>query len=146
MGWTRGRRTLFAAALAATASILLSSCLLGDVRYLAGDDLGGRDNGTAGSLLAQQHLLGYLRQWTDGAVDGETGDDAYRQTTTSGGTNLVGILPGSDLADEYSIQPSLIYLWIKQVLDQAELMGILNMMYDLGLPLLGVECFPYLEE
>ena len=26
----------------------------------------------------------------------------------------------SDLADEYQIQPSLIYLWIKQVLDQAE--------------------------
>jgi hypothetical protein len=33
-----------------------------------------------------------------------------------------------------------------EVFDQAELMGILNMMYDLGLPLLGVECFPYLEE
>jgi hypothetical protein len=33
-----------------------------------------------------------------------------------------------------------------EVIDQAELMGILNMMYDLGLPLLGVECFPYLEE
>ncbi len=33
-----------------------------------------------------------------------------------------------------------------EVIDQAELMGILNMMYNLGLPLLGVECFPYLEE
>lgn len=29
-------------------------------------------------------------------------------------------VPVSDLADEYEIQPSLIYLWIKQVLDQAE--------------------------
>ncbi|MFM9115000.1 MAG: transposase [Planctomycetota bacterium] len=29
-------------------------------------------------------------------------------------------VPVSDLADEYQIQPSLIYLWIKQVLDQAE--------------------------
>ena len=33
-----------------------------------------------------------------------------------------------------------------EVIDQAELMGILNMMYDLGLPLLGVECFLYQEE
>jgi hypothetical protein len=33
-----------------------------------------------------------------------------------------------------------------EVVDQAALMGILNMMYDLGLPLLGVECFPYAEE
>jgi len=29
-------------------------------------------------------------------------------------------VPVSDLADEYQIQPSLIYLWVKQVLDQAE--------------------------
>lgn len=33
-----------------------------------------------------------------------------------------------------------------EVIDQAELMGILNMMYNLGLPLLGLECFLYLEE
>lgn len=29
-------------------------------------------------------------------------------------------VPVSDLADEYQIQPSMIYLWVKQVLDQAE--------------------------
>ena len=29
-------------------------------------------------------------------------------------------VPVSDLADEYQIQPSQIYLWVKQVLDQAE--------------------------
>jgi transposase len=29
-------------------------------------------------------------------------------------------VPVSDLADEHQIQPSLIYLWVKQVLDQAE--------------------------
>jgi transposase len=34
--------------------------------------------------------------------------------------HLADKVPVSDLADEYSIQPSLIYLWIKQVLDQAE--------------------------
>ncbi|MEQ8786572.1 MAG: transposase, partial [Pirellulaceae bacterium] len=34
--------------------------------------------------------------------------------------HLADKVPVSDLADEYQIQPSLIYLWIKQVLDQAE--------------------------
>jgi transposase len=34
--------------------------------------------------------------------------------------HLADKAPVSDLADEYRIQPSLIYLWIKQVLDQAE--------------------------
>ena len=29
-------------------------------------------------------------------------------------------VPVSDLADEYQIQPSQIYLWVKQLLDQAE--------------------------
>ncbi len=34
--------------------------------------------------------------------------------------HLADKVPVSDLADEYKIQPGLIYLWIKQVLDQAE--------------------------
>jgi len=34
--------------------------------------------------------------------------------------HLADKVPVSDLADEYHLQPSLIYLWIKQVLDQAE--------------------------
>lgn len=34
--------------------------------------------------------------------------------------HLADKVPVSDLADEYDIQPSLIYLWIKQVLEQAE--------------------------
>jgi transposase len=34
--------------------------------------------------------------------------------------HLADKVPVSNLADEYRIQPSLIYLWIKQVLDQAE--------------------------
>ena len=46
MSWTFGRRTAAAMAVAAASALLLSSCLLADVRYLASDDLGGRDNGT----------------------------------------------------------------------------------------------------
>jgi hypothetical protein len=33
-----------------------------------------------------------------------------------------------------------------EVIDQAALLGILNLLYDLRLPLLGVECFPYRME
>ena len=102
MTLARGRRIGVLAAVAVASSLLLSSCLMADVRYLASDDLGGRDNGTPGSVQAQEHLLHYLRAWTDGANEGD-GDDAYRQVTASGGTNLVGILPGSDLADEYVV-------------------------------------------
>ena len=34
--------------------------------------------------------------------------------------HVVDKVPVSNLADELGIQPSLIYLWVKQVLDQAE--------------------------
>lgn len=34
--------------------------------------------------------------------------------------HLADKVPVSDLADEYQIQPSVIYLWVKQLLDQAE--------------------------
>lgn len=34
--------------------------------------------------------------------------------------HLAGKEPVSNLADEFQIQPSLIHLWVKQVLDQAE--------------------------
>jgi transposase-like protein len=34
--------------------------------------------------------------------------------------HLSGKVPVSDLAAEFNVQPSLIHLWIKQVLDQAE--------------------------
>jgi transposase-like protein len=34
--------------------------------------------------------------------------------------HLSGKVPVSDLADELKLQPSLIHLWVKQVLDQAE--------------------------
>ena len=34
--------------------------------------------------------------------------------------HLAGKVPVSDLADELGVQPSLIHLWVKQVLEQAE--------------------------
>lgn len=34
--------------------------------------------------------------------------------------HVAGKVPVSDLADELGVQPSLIHMWVKQVLDQAE--------------------------
>ena len=70
-----------------------------DLERLASDAADGRNNGTPGSALAQNHILGYLRAWTDGPNTG-TGDASYMQAF-DGGTNLIGVLPGTDLADEY---------------------------------------------
>jgi len=98
---TTRTRAAVAVAIVLTAVLTLTSCLEADVRFLASDAMNGRNNGTAGSVAAQDHILTYLEAWTEGANPVGTGRDAYKQTTTSGGTNLVGILPGTDLADEY---------------------------------------------
>ncbi len=93
-----GRR-LRGAALALVLAVVAAGCVRGDLEFLAGDAIGGRDNGTPGSTSAQNYILGYLQSWTEG-VNGSSGADAYKQPI-SGGTNLVGVLPGTDLADEY---------------------------------------------
>jgi hypothetical protein len=98
---TRAKRAVAVLATVTTAVLVLTGCLEADVRFLASDDMGGRNNGTAGSIAAQDHILAYLQEWTEGANPAGTGADAYKQTTASGGTNLIGILPGTDLADEY---------------------------------------------
>ena len=84
------------------AGLLLAGCLKFDVDHLSSDAMGGRANGTAGSVAAQDHLVGYLSQWGVGANQTATGTAAFRQPF-SGGTNIIGIVPGSDLADEYVI-------------------------------------------
>lgn len=71
------------------------------VSTLASDELMGRDNQTEGSALAQQFLLDQLVLVSDPAVsDQDRG--GYRQEYALG-TNLIGIIPGTDLADEYVI-------------------------------------------
>jgi len=74
------------------------------VKKLAGKKLAGRDNQTPGSEGAQAFLIKQMKGLADGAVAGASGDAAYLQPFThlgETGTNVVGIMPGSDLADEY---------------------------------------------
>lgn len=66
------------------------------VEALSDDAMEGRDNQTAGSERAQEHLIGLLSEFTE-----PLGDD-YRQPFDQG-TNIVAVIPGGELADEYVI-------------------------------------------
>jgi hypothetical protein len=96
MPWRRGR-TLIALV---SAGVAMAGCSFVDVNRLAGDDTGGRNNGTAGSTKARQYLIEQLKPIADGLNGGATGDAAYLQAI-SGGTNVVAVIPGTDLADQY---------------------------------------------
>jgi Zn-dependent M28 family amino/carboxypeptidase len=85
------RWALCIAALAACA--VATGCTRYDVARLAGNETAGRDNGTAGSALARQFLTGELTQIS---TDVRTQD-------IGGGTNVLAVIPGTDLADEYVI-------------------------------------------
>jgi hypothetical protein len=79
--------------------LALSGCTQRDVSILADDAKAGRQNGSAGSAAARAWLIDELRPVADGLADG-SGDAAYTQPIT-GGANVMAIVPGTDLADEY---------------------------------------------
>lgn len=66
---------------------------------LAAEDFEGRNNLTEGSLRAQDYLIGLLREIGPG-VSGESDDEAYKHPFAQG-TNLVAIIRGRELPDEY---------------------------------------------
>jgi hypothetical protein len=74
------------------------------VKKLSGKQFAGRDNGTPGSVSAQTWLVRKLRRLGEGLNGGGTDDAAYKQAFThlgQSGTNLLAVMRGSDLADEY---------------------------------------------
>tara|TARA_R110000823_G_scaffold47903_9_gene121831 strand:- start:17847 stop:18998 length:1152 start_codon:yes stop_codon:yes gene_type:complete len=84
-----------------SALLLLPSCAEINTRVLANDVFEGRDNASAGSLLAQNYLISLMSgEGALGLNTAASGDDAYRQDF-AGGTNILALIPGSDLADEY---------------------------------------------
>jgi hypothetical protein len=84
--------------------LLVASCttLVTDVSVLSSDELEGRQNATAGSLEAQRYLIDRLRPFATGLDAARTGDDAYKQPFTDG-TNILGVIRGSQLPNEYVI-------------------------------------------
>jgi hypothetical protein len=73
------------------------------VSIIADDVYQGRQNDTTASEAIQAVLIDSLSQVANGLDTSQTGDDAYRQafSTTEVGTNLLAVIPGTDLADEY---------------------------------------------
>ena len=70
------------------------------VEVLASDTFQGRNNGTAGSIASQNYILAQLKDMGALGLDtSKTGDDAYKQTFTDG-TNIIGVIPGTELPNE----------------------------------------------
>ncbi len=72
------------------------------VERLASDELEGRDNGTEGSRAAQRLLIDQLAQFAQPAYPDRDGDDGFLQSF-SVGTNVLAVIPGGELADQYVI-------------------------------------------
>ena len=83
-------------------AILLSGCAIIDVARLSDDSLQGRNNGTPGSAMARGYLIEQLKPIARGLNTAAGGDAAYTQAT-GGGTNVVAVIPGTDLADQYVV-------------------------------------------
>jgi len=73
-----------------------------DLTTLADDALEGRQNLTPGSEAAQAFLISELSPFASGLDGSKVGDDAYKQPFDQG-TNILAIIPGGELADEYVI-------------------------------------------
>jgi transglutaminase-like putative cysteine protease len=84
--------------------MVLAGCspLVVDVRVLASDAMGGRDNQTEGSARARRYLIDRLDDFAVGLNPSAPGTDAFTQAF-AGGTNVVALIPGDELPDEYVI-------------------------------------------
>lgn len=77
-----------------------------DVVFLSDDALAGRNNNTPGSVIAQDYLIDELQALGIAGLVGGAGDAAYKQPFTQSGsigTNIIGVIPGSDLPNEYIV-------------------------------------------
>jgi Peptidase family M28 len=72
------------------------------VARLASDRLKGRDNGTPGSARARRFLIAQLQRISKGLTPNAAGDAAFEQVFQNG-TNLVSIIRGTDLANQYVV-------------------------------------------
>ncbi len=72
------------------------------IEALASDQLTGRDNQTPGSRAAQALIVEQIAQFAQPVFPAAVGTDGYLQPFADG-TNILGLIPGGDLADEYII-------------------------------------------
>ncbi|MGZ4735008.1 MAG: M28 family metallopeptidase [Acidimicrobiia bacterium] len=105
-GRTRGTK-LPLVAFVLLAALFATSCstLVIDETVISSDSMQGRDNGTPGSANAQSYLIYRLKSMAVGLDHPESTpsvDDAFKQPF-DGGTNILGLIPGTDLANQYVI-------------------------------------------
>jgi hypothetical protein len=102
----RGRRRTTVAGIVGVivGAMVVASCTqpIRDVAVLSGDAMGGRNNGTPGSVLAQDYLIERLGTFAVGANTSAAGAERFKQHFP-GGTNVVALIPGGDLANEYVV-------------------------------------------
>jgi hypothetical protein len=96
---SRAVRALLVAGVSAS---LLSGCLRYNVQQLASDAMAGRNNNTPGGELARDWIIGILDDSTEGAIPGETGADAFKQTFPDG-VNVLSKITGTTRPGEYVI-------------------------------------------
>jgi Peptidase family M28 len=70
------------------------------VEELSADELEGRDNQTPGSTAAQELLTEHLAEFTEPLPGAADGGYAWEFAV---GTNLLGLIPGGEKADEYLV-------------------------------------------
>ncbi len=102
MARRRGLRRPAGVALAGLMVLAGCSPLVVDVHVLSSDAFGGRDNGTEGSARTQRYLIDRLDNFAVGVDASATGDAAFTQAF-EGGTNVLALIPGDELPDEYVI-------------------------------------------
>jgi Zn-dependent M28 family amino/carboxypeptidase len=72
------------------------------VTALASDEFAGRDNDTVGSQLSQRLLIDELSSFAQPAFPDKSGDERFLQPIP-GGNNILAVIPGGDLADQWVI-------------------------------------------
>lgn len=72
-----------------------------DVAFLASDECGGRDNGTPGHEMAQRYLIEQLQKISVGLDSSLRGEEAFWFNSSFGTQNLLGVIRGKELPNEY---------------------------------------------
>jgi hypothetical protein len=85
------------------AAAAIARAVEADVLWLADDALEGRGSGSAGGAAAEELLIDELEQIGAGLDSNATGRDAYRQDFDDVRTNLLALIPGGSLANEYVV-------------------------------------------
>lgn len=97
-GWLAAACLLVAACSSSTQDLSVREI----VEDLSADEMLGRDNQSTGAALARTLLIRELERFAEPIAPEATGEARYEQEFDSG-TNLLAIIPGTDLADEYII-------------------------------------------